>query len=149
MKSFEEIAHEYVEEQGEILDGFKYTFSNRTDFVQKIYFDFTIIKTDESISKEPPTVGGACGFTIDKRTLEIETLSFGELAQLSIRQKELDEAYGKLQDLKTNSSSLTWFKKKYNLTSPELLQVKKLLSATEVTKDHLLTRFIEIVEKNR
>ena len=149
MKEFEKIAQEYIESFGEVIPGFKYGIGENKEFVSKYYYDFVFVTLKGKIPIEPPVAGGACGFTIDKRTKEIEMLSFGDLGILEQHENELNEVYLKLTEIKNDSKSFNWLKCKYNLTSRELLTIKNVLTATEFERDRVLEEIEEIIKTNR
>ena len=95
---------------------------------------------------KPPVAGGACGFTIDKNSGEIVTLSFGDLGMLSENERELNNVFDRLNQIKNNSGSLNWLKSKYNLNSSELLEFKKLLAQTDLEKEKVFQQ-IEKIKK--
>lgn len=148
MKSIIDIASEYVESQGEVLKGYIYGYKGPIEFITKYYFDFVILTIDGNIPEIPPFVGGACGFTIDKKDKTIKVLSFGEYASLQNKNREILETYDRLKDVKENSTSLSWLKNKYQLTSSELLKIKKDLSTVDIDKEQILVQLEEIIAKN-
>ena len=149
MKEFEKIAQEYIESFGEVMPGFKYRIGENKEYVSKHYYDFVFVTLEGKIPKEPPIAGGACGFTVDKKTRKIEMLSFGDLGLLEQHEEELNEVYSRLTEIKNDSKSLNWLKSKYNLTSRELLKIKKVLSATELGRARVLEETEEIIKINR
>ena len=144
MKDIELIAKNYVESLGEIVPGYKYGCKFSEKFTFKYYFDFVFLTLDGQVPKEPPVAGGACGFTIDKKSKEIETLSFGDLGLLSQSEEELNEVFDNLNQIKNNSGSLNWLKSKYNLKSSQLLAFKKLLLQTDLKKEVILQQIDKI-----
>jgi len=147
MKNIEEIASEYVSSFGEVMPGFKYGFTGFREFTFKYYYDFVFLTLNGEVPDEPPVVGGSCGFIIDKKTHEIQTLTFGDFALLENKERELDDIYDKLTNLKENSKSLTWLKFKYQLNSPELLRIKKQLQKIPLQKEIILEQLNEILTK--
>ncbi len=143
------IASEYVESMGEVFSGYKFGFGQAKEFTSKYYFDFIFLTLDGDTPEEPPVAGGACGFTIDKKTMKIETLSFADLGLLEQNEKEINDVYYKLKDLKENSKSLNWLKSKYQLSSPELLKIKKVLTKTDIQKEQIIDQLNELITKNR
>ncbi|WP_412987351.1 hypothetical protein [Pontimicrobium sp. IMCC45349] len=146
MNEIEKIADNYVNSFGEVLPSFKYGFANLKEFTSKYYFDFVFIQTNGEIPEEPPVAGGYCGFTINKKTFEIENLSFGELGILTIKERELNEVYEKIKKIKDNNSSLHWLKSKYELNSKQLLEVKKTIDSTEFKKETVLEQINQIIK---
>ncbi|MAB49295.1 MAG: hypothetical protein CMC05_11755 [Flavobacteriaceae bacterium] len=146
MNEIEKIADNYVNSFGEILPGFKYGFANLREFTSKYYFDFVFVQMNEVTPKEPPVAGGSCGFTIDKKTFEIENLTFGELSMLAIKERELNEVYGKIKNVKDNNSFLHWLKSKYELNSKQLLEIKKTINSTEFEKETVLEQINQIIK---
>lgn len=146
MNEIEKIADNHVNSFGEVLPGFKYGFENLREFTSKYYFDFVFIQMNGVIPKETPIAGGHCGFTIDKKTFEIENLTFGEFGTLTTKERELNEIYGKIKDVKDNNSSLNWLKAKYELNSKQLLEIKKTINATEFEKETLLEQINRIIK---
>ena len=149
MKEFEKIAQEYIESFGEVMPGFKYRIGENKENVSKHYYGFVFVTLQGKIPKEPPIAGGGCGFTIDKKTRKIEILSFGDLGLLEQHEEELNEVYSRLTEIKNDSKSLNWLKSKYNLTSRELLKIKKVLSATKLGRAKVLEETEEIIKINR
>ena len=76
-------------------------------------------------------------------------LSFGDLGLLEQHEEELNEVYSRLTEIKNDLKSLNWLKSKYNLTSRELLRIKKVLSATELGRARVLEETEEISKTNR
>lgn len=76
-------------------------------------------------------------------------LSFGDLGLLEQHEGELNEVYSRLTEIKNDLKSLNWLKSKYNLTSRELLRIKKVLSATELGRARVLEETEEISKTNR
>ncbi|WP_299683259.1 hypothetical protein [uncultured Dokdonia sp.] len=146
MKSIIDIASEYVDSQGEIIKGYKYGYKGPVEFIKVYYFDFVILTINGKIP-DNQSFGGACGFTIHKKDKTIQTLSFGELATLQIKNKEISDIYDKLKGVKEKSKSLSWLKNKYQLTSSELLKIKKALFTTEMHKDQIMIQLEELVSK--
>ena len=53
MKEIESIAKNYVESLGEILPGYKYSYSFSKDFTFKYYFDFIFLTMDGQVLHKP------------------------------------------------------------------------------------------------
>lgn len=147
MDKFDELANKYVASFGEVALGFKYRFSNRKEFFFKIYYDFIIVDLEGKIPSEPPFAGGACGFTIDIKTYEIEMLTFGEFASLIEAQGNLEKTYNMLSDLKQSDKNLLWLKSTYNLNSVELLKIKKVIMETSFTKQNVIEELNGLVRE--
>lgn len=146
MNKIEEIANNYVESFGEVLPGFKYGFANLKEFTSKYYFDFVFKQMNGKIPKEPPIAGGSCGFTIEKKTLKIKNLTYFELGMLESNEKELNEIYDKIKNIKENKSSLSWLKSKFELSSKQLLEIKKTIENTEFEKETVLEQLNRIIK---
>jgi hypothetical protein len=129
-----EIAKEFVENQGEVLPGFKYSFNEPKEYLNYFYFDFIFLTLENKIPDEPPIAGGACGFTVNKLNKKIKVLSFGDLAELDIKNREVDELYQQLLDIQSNNKSFNIIKEKYKLSSKDLLLLKKNLKETSLDK---------------
>ncbi len=149
MGIFEHIAQEYVDSLEEVLPGYKFHFDDRKDFFFKIYYDFVFIDLQGNIPKEPPVVGGAVGFTIDKKTHKIEMLSWADLGLLEKSQKEIEDVYEKVNNIGSNPESLFWLKSKYDLNSSTLLKIKRVLKNTNFTKENVIEELYELIRKNR
>ena len=146
MNKIEEIANNYVESFGEVLSGFKYGFADLKEFTSKYYFNFVFKQMNGEIPKEPPVAGGHCGFTIEKRTLKIENLTFADLGILESNERELNEVYDKIKDIKENKSSLSWLKSKFELSSKQLLEIKRTIENTEFKKETILEQLNRIIK---
>lgn len=146
MNEIEKIADNYVNSFGEVLPDFRYSFANLREFTSKYYFDFVFTQMNGVIPKEPPVLGGSCGFTIDKKTFEIENLTFGELGMLTVKESELNEIYRKIKNVKDNNSSLHWLKSKYELNTKQLLEIKKTIESTEFEKETILEQINRIIK---
>ena len=149
MDIFNKIAKQYVESFGEVLPGFKFSFDNRKDFFFEVYYDFVFVDMEGNIPTEPPVAGGAVGFTINKRTHKVAMLTFCELGLIEQSQREQEEVYEKISNLKENGKSLSWLKSKYDLNSIQLLKIKKALSETNFTKQNVIEELDELILKNR
>lgn len=148
MPDFEEIAKNYADSLEEDIPGFKYDFANRKDFFFKVFFSFKLLKLDGNALSDDLPYGGAPGFTIDKKTLEAETISWGELDLLQEKQNELEEIYSGLCDAKTRISFLSSLKPKYDLNSGELLKLKKIIERTDFSKIDVIHELDALVSKN-
>ncbi|MDO7138920.1 MULTISPECIES: hypothetical protein [Flavobacteriaceae] len=146
MNEIEKIADNYVDSFGEVLPDFKYGFTDLKEFTSKYYFDFVFTRMNGEIPKEPPVAGGYCGFTIDKKTLEIENLTFAELGMLENYERKLNEIYNKVKDIKENKSSLNWLKSKFELNSEQLLEIKRSIENTEFEKETVLEQLNRIIK---
>lgn len=149
MDLFEKIAQEHVESLGEVLPGIKYRFANRKDFFFQVYYDFVFVDLDGNPLPEPPFVGGAVGFSIDKKTHKTESCSTGDLASMEINQQEQEEVYQKITTAQDNSKSWLWLKSKYGLNSRELLAIKKIVNITNFTKHQVIEELDHLIAKNR
>ena len=145
MNEIYKIAKEYVDSFGEVYPGYKYGYSDLREFSFKYYFDFIFLSIDNQIPTEPLVAGGACGFIIDKKTKEIEVLTFCDLGELEDSEKELEELYEKLLEIKEESKSLMWLKSKYNLSSHQLLRVKKIIHQTSFIKEKIKEQLNELI----
>ncbi|MCT4640202.1 MAG: hypothetical protein N4A72_21070 [Bacteroidales bacterium] len=149
MQEYEKIAQGYVESFGEVLPGFKFRVGEQREFVWKYYYDFVFVALNGKVPEEPPLAGGACGFTIDKGTKEIEMLTFSDLETLKEKEEELTEIYLRVTDIKNESKSFSWLKSKYDLTSKELLRIKKIIMVSEFDRKTIIEEIENIIATNR
>lgn len=138
MDKIEEIAAKHVETLGEITPGFKYTYTNRRELSFQVVFDYSFINIKTQRPATPPVAGGAVGFCIHKSSLELQSLSFGELRELEYQERELEVAYQNLLEIRASKGSFAWLKSRYQLNSVELLRFKKKLMAEDLRKEDVL-----------
>ena len=81
-----------------------------------------------------------------KSDKQAKTISFGDLWALKRQEEELTEIYQTLVDVKDRSTSLMKLKSKYNLTSPQLLNVKHLLDNREIDRNRCKQLIAEILK---
>lgn len=141
------IAKEFVESQGEIILGFKYGYSDLKEFTSRYYADFQLLTVEGKIPDELPFVGGASGFTIDKKTKVVAVLSFGEYASFQNRELEIEELYQQLLAIKSNNKGFSQLKVKYNLNSKNLLELKRMLDNIDLEKSHILEQLDALLVK--
>ncbi|MGH1385221.1 hypothetical protein [Kordia sp.] len=146
MNKIEKIAHNHVASFGEVVPGYKFGYGELKEFICTYYFDFIFLNLDGNISEEPPVAGGPCGFTIDKKTFEIENLTFADLGMLEQNERELNDIYHKIKNIKENNSSLNWLKSTFNLNSKQLLKIKKVIDNTEFEKETALEQINQIIK---
>lgn len=144
-KKINEIASNYVNSLGEVLPGYTFGYINFNEFIGKYYFDFVFKKIDKKFVDNPPVAGGACGFTIDKVTFEIEQISHSELQELNNLEMKINDVYAKIKNIKNNNTSLNWLKFTYDLTSTELLEIKKMIQKTDFEKKNILEKLNSII----
>ncbi len=149
MTIFEKIAKEYVESYGEVLTGIKFDFDNRKDFFFEIYYDFVFVNIKDNKSINSPIAGGAVGFTIDKKTHVIKTLSFSDLGILECTQKRQEDLYQKIKNIDENTKLLSWLKFEYGLNSIELLKMKRIIKGVNFTKQNALKELDELLRKSQ
>jgi len=94
-------------------------------------------------------VGGACGFTIKRKTFKTEMITVTNLNLLKQHQKDLEHVYKKVCDIIDNSKSLSWLKTKYNLNSIELLKIKNSLSKSHFNKQNVIEKLNQLILKNK
>lgn len=145
MDSFDKIAQQYVKSLGEVSSGFKFTYSDRKEFVFKIYYNFVLVDLQGNIPKKHPTIGGASGFIIDKKTKEVESISFFDLRILEEKQNELQDIYKKISNIKESTSSFLWLKSKYNINSTKLLKIKKMINKTNSKKQEVIEVLYDLI----
>ncbi|WP_299634849.1 hypothetical protein [uncultured Tenacibaculum sp.] len=145
MDSFDKIAQQYVKSLDEVSSGFKFTYSDRKEFVFKIYYNFVLVDLQGNIPKKSPVIGGASGFIIDKKTKEVESISFIDLRFLEEKQNELQDIYKKISNIKESTSSFLWLKSKYNINSTKLLKIKKMINKTNSKKQEVIEELYELI----
>lgn len=145
------IAQNHVDNMGEVFTGFKFGIENPVDFRDRFAFDFIFLTLDGKQPKEPPVAGGARGLTIDKKTAEVTLVSHGVYSSLVIRERELNETYDLINNLKRDKKDLSFIKNKYNLNSKQLLDFSKALEDKELSKEtiyQLIAQLIDGVKNN-
>jgi hypothetical protein len=120
------IAGDFVAKENQLLTQFKLGVGEMTEFLRHYYFDFRLLNTDGEEYNGPP-MGGAPGLIISKSDKQTKTVSFGELAKLRMYEKDIDDIYEVLVDVKEDKS-LHRLKSKFNLTSEQILKIIKELS---------------------
>ena len=148
MDEFNKLAKEYAESKGEVVEGFKYGYASRREFPFKYYYDFLIVPTDGEHSKELPRIGGDFGFTIDKQTKEIHSISAHQHTLLIEQEKELEVAYNMLTNI-DQTGSMNWLKARYNTNSPELLRLKKLIENRNFKIERVFKELNELISKKK
>lgn len=142
-----EIAEKYTKELGEVLPGFIYGINSCEEFLQCYFFDFVFLTLDGKVPEEPPVAGGARGISIDKEKKTVEPVTFVGYALLKREDAEVNHLYKMLENVKARSKLLTTLKSKYNLTSDELLRLKKALENTEVKKENAMQLISELIKR--
>ncbi|MEO1259981.1 MAG: hypothetical protein AAFZ15_14405 [Bacteroidota bacterium] len=145
-KEFRDIAQKFVDRQGVVLPGFRYGVGEHREFIDKHYFNFIFVTLDGQIPDEPPIAGGTVGFTIDKKTKDIRSITHGQLGSLHIQEQEINLVYEKLTALKEKNKSLVWLKSRYGLTSKELLKFKKALKKVDLERKVILNQIADLVK---
>lgn len=131
---------------GKVVLGYKFGSRKTKEFTDSNYFDFIFLDLDGNITEEAPVAGGSCGFTIDKKTLEIKNLTFCDLGMIAQNEREINNVYNKLTDIKEKSKSLMWLKSTYKLSSPELLKIKKAIDTTKFEKETVLEQIDQLIK---
>lgn len=140
------IARDFVAKENQLPTEpleFKLGVGEMTEFLRYYYFDFRLLNTGGGEYKGP-SMGGAPGFTISKNKKETKTISFGELAKLRMYEKNIDDIYELLLDVKENKS-LHRLKSRFNLTSEQILKIIKELSHHTINRKTALKLISEIV----
>lgn len=146
MHDFDQIAQAYVASLGEISPGITYGFADKKEFFAQVYYDFVYRDASENPTTPNTSLGGACGFCIDKKTTEVTMLSFGELAALEDRQRDLEELYQKITGKEGNPWA--FLKSQYQLNSAQLLQLKKLTKGSAINKEEVLEKLNNLMQRN-
>ncbi|MBT1696186.1 hypothetical protein KK083_04830 [Fulvivirgaceae bacterium PWU4] len=123
----------------------KFGIGEMTEFLTCYYFDFRLLDANDQEYKEPP-VAGAPGFIVSKNDKQAKTISLGDLGALKRREVELTEIYQMLADVKERNTSLMKLKSKYDLTSKQLLCVKRLLDDHEIDRNSSEELITEILK---
>jgi hypothetical protein len=112
----------------------RYSLGQMTEFLDCYFFnqliDFTLCKKREDLA-------GAPGFTINKETLIIETVTFGELSKLEQQDREKNEIKIILEQIKSQSVQPSTLKDLFEIDSIELLNLLKSIKKEPTSNDLL------------
>lgn len=132
-----QIAQQYLSKQTIPFIGFKYHLESPKIYLNHFYFDFILETTNNKVSSETPLIGGACGFTIHQQTKKIEVLSFADVAALEIKYQQLENLYEDVLKIKARVKTISSIKTKYQLSTKDLLQIKKHLQQENIDQQFL------------
>ena len=142
MDSVNKIAANHIEKLNQDIDAgqnslsFRYGYGDMIEFSRCYYFDYLILKNERS-NIDPPVLGGAPGFTIDKRTNILEITSHQKLSELRKNERQLEEIHIKLNNVKAGNEPLLSLKKLLHLTPSELIELKNRLDREEISDEYL------------
>ena len=76
-------------------------------------------------------------------------MNLSDLETLKEKEEELTEIYLRVTDIKNESKSFSWLKSKYDLTSKELLRIKKIIMVSEFDRKTIIEEIENIIATNR
>ncbi|MVM41558.1 hypothetical protein GO730_34225 [Spirosoma sp. HMF3257] len=139
------IAATFLESHGKVLDNFKLKVAdNYIEFRKCYYFDYKIVNLDGTTPEEPPLAAGARGVCVEKSSGVVSFITFGGYAVMRREEEEIWETFKLLTSFQKEKTHLPQLKARYNLTSPELLNLSKLLANVELHKNDIMN-FVEKV----
>lgn len=146
-----QIAANYVESLNQELENFGeqqycYGLGEIIEFSDCFYFDFQILKGKGS-NEDPPLLAGAPGFIIDKQTKEPKVITHGKLAELDKLNRKKEEVLEILNNVKKGNKPLLEFKRRFELTSSELLELKNELQKEEVSQKYVDKFALKLIGK--